>query len=386
MFATRWLTEPELHDGLLLAALTLIALPLTHHGFALRQCTGHLVLLIQRKSQATVRCYGQRRATLEQAVMKTSCIALMLISLCVAVSANDKDVRTRTVANDLFIGGGSVHVVKPVAGDLIAAGGNVDVDAPIEGDAIAAGGNLRFNAPVGQNLYATGGRVVVDSSVGRNMRVAAGQVDITAKASIARNLTVGGGQVSVRGPVKGSVLVGGGRVLIDAVVDGDVSSTAGRISLGPNARIGGALRYRSGDVLDRDPAAQVAGATEQLGMPVRMPGERSRAWEHHDNGWGWGGVGLWTIGLVALAALLLVGYVASGIGLGLWLLARWRAPSAQQIGWRVGASALALLLLALLAAVPWVGAWVVLLAVLAGVGAIVQQWRGFPASASSAAY
>ena len=379
--------------------------------------------------------------------MKTSCMALILLSLCAVVSANDKDVRTRTVANDLFIGGGSVHVVKPVAGDLIAAGGNVDVDAPIEGDAIAAGGNLRFNAPVGQNLYATGGRVVVDSSVGRNMRVAAGQVDITAKASIARNLTVGGGQVSVRGPVKGSVLVGGGRVLIDAVVDGDVSSTAGRISLGPNARIGGALRYRSGDVLDRDPAAQVAGAMEQMGMPVRMPGERSRAWEHHDNGWGWGGVGLWTIGLVALAAallsawpkvmqnvantwrycwgwsvlwgfvallcllaaaillmvtvigmpiglmlmlafaaLLLVGYVASGIGLGLWLLARWRAPSAQHVGWRVGASALALLLLALLAAVPWVGAWVVLLAVLAGVGAIVQQWRGFPASASSAAY
>lgn len=380
-------------------------------------------------------------------------VALFALLLASTLRAEDaKPATERRIGSDTFVFGGSVRIDQPVAGDLIAAGGNVDVDAAVEGDAVLAGGNLRVNAGVGQNLYAAGGRLMLDSAVGRNVRVAAGQVDIGAKASIGRNLTVGGGQVSVRGPVKGSVMVGGGRVLIDAVVDGDVSSTAGRLTLGPNARIGGALRYRSSEAIERDPAAQVTGAVVQSALPGRAASAATgRGWDsdHHGRmGW-WGGMGMgigwfWAIGLMALAAvlvsawpagtqriaatwrqrwgwsvlwgfvtlvcvpaaavllmvtiigmpiamlalllfagLLLVGYTASGIALGQWALSRWRADAADRPGWRMASAALAVLALAVLGAVPLLGMWVALLAMLAGMGAIVQQTRWFKPGAAN---
>lgn len=378
-------------------------------------------------------------------------VAAAILVWAGAALANDKDVASRSSGQDQYIAGGSVRIDKPVAGDLIAAGGNVDVEAAVDGDVVMAGGNLRVSSSVGQNMYAMGGRLLLDGAVGRNLRVAAGQVDIGAKASVGRNLTVGGGQVSVRGPVKGSVMVGGGSVTIDAVVDGDVSSTAGRLTLGPNARIGGALRFRSSEGLTRDPAAQVAGAVEQLPMPGRSASGPRSGWDDRHGGpmggWGghmgwWGGgiAWFWAIGLMVLAAvlvsawpaateriattwrqrwgwsvvwgfvalvcmpaavillmitvigmpiamlalllfgaLLLVGYSASGIALGQWALQRWRAEQAQRVGWRMASAVLAVLALALLGAVPFIGGWVALLAILAGMGAIVQQTRWFKA-------
>ena len=341
------------------------------------------------------------------------------------------------LAADTFVFGGSVRIDKPVAGDLIAAGGNVDVDAPVGGDAVMTGGNLRVTAKVGQSVYAAGGRLILDAPIGRNLRVAGGQVDIGPMATVAGNVTVGGGQVSLNGPVKGSISVGGGRVLIDAPVEGDVVANAGQLTLGPNARLAGKLRYRSGDELVRDPAAQVAGTIEHLPLPGRAASGaqwHERGWDGHRSersvGPGW----FWTLGLMAIAAvliaalpvtsarvvrtlttrwawslllgfialvcipvaalillitiigiplgllavllylaLLLVGYVASGMALGQWALARWKADAAGRTGWRIAAAMLAVLALALLGSVPYLGGLVALAAVLAGIGAIAMQ-------------
>jgi cytoskeletal protein CcmA (bactofilin family) len=340
------------------------------------------------------------------------------------------------MGSDHFVFGGAVRVDQPVAGDLITAGGNIDLEAEVKGDAVAAGGHLRIAAPVGQNVYAAGGRVVIDAAVGRNVRAAGGQVDLGPKAVVAGNVTVAGGQVSLRGAVKGAVSANGGRVTIDGPVDGDVDSNAGSLRLGPNARIGGLLRYRSGDEIVLDPAAQVAGGVQRLALPGRsasasagagaLEGRRERSrWL----GPGW----FWTLGLMALAAalvaampassrragevwrtrfgwsllwgfvalvcipvavlillisivgipiallaillygaLLIVGYAASGIALGQWGLVRWRADMLDRKAWRIGSAVAALLVLALLGRVPFVGGFVALLAVITGIGSIAQ--------------
>jgi hypothetical protein len=66
-------------------------------------------------------------------------------------------------------------------------------------------------------------------------------------------------------------------------------------------------------------------------------------------------------------------YVATAIGLGEWGLGRWKSDRAGRIGWRIGAALLALVVLALLGRLPFVGALVALAALLAGLGAIVMQ-------------
>lgn len=86
------------------------------------------------------------------------------------------------------------------------------------------------------------------------------------------------------------------------------------------------------------------------------------------------GVPLALLALLLYFVLLPMGYVSSAIGLGQLGLARWRSDVAGHLGWRIGATSLALVLLALLGEVPWLGGLVALVALLIGLGAIVLQF------------
>jgi cytoskeletal protein CcmA (bactofilin family) len=330
---------------------------------------------------------------------------------------------------DHFVAGRSIRVVEPVAGDLIAAGGKVDVDATVNGDAVVTGGDVRISGAVNNSLYAGGGQVTLDATVGRNARIGGGRVEIGPKAMVAGNVSIGGGEVRIEGAVKGYVQAAGGSVLIDGTVGGDVVAASRVVELGPNARIAGKLRYASRSELKRDPAAQVTGGVERSPMADRSSGHTHRTVAR-------AGRWLWTVGLVLMAvvlvaampaftarvattlhtrvgmslligfvalvcvpvaailllftligiplallalvlyfALLLVGYAMTGIGIGDWLLGRYRAADAARAGWRIGAAALATLAMALLARVPWIGALVSFIVLIAGLGAVVMQAR-----------
>lgn len=364
-------------------------------------------------------------------------VMTLLLAALVAPLAGAQDaspgVAERRIGGDLFVGGGSVAVSEPVRGDLFAGGGSIDVDAGVTGDAVIAGGKVRLSAEVSRNAYAGGGQVNLLAKVGGNARLAGGQVELAPKSDVAGNLSVAGGQVRLLGTVGGHVQAAGGRLLIDGPVGGDVIATSGRIVLGPNARIAGKLRHRSGEI-ERDAGAQVAGGVEML-LPALRRGEKASVAEPppppHRRGWGFP-VGLWTVGLMLLAALLLamapaasmqvtrawrekigssllagfallvcvpvavllfaitiigipvaiallasyltliaIAYVASAVGAGDWALQRWRAADAARLGWRIGAACVALVVLALLTSLPWLSALVTFFAVIAGLGAIV---------------
>jgi hypothetical protein len=199
---------------------------------------------------------------------------------------------------------------------------------------------------------------------------------------------------------------------------------SGDLKLGPNARIAGRLIHYGAHVT-RDPAAVVEGGI------VERVRERSRdRIKVHRSGGGW----WWTLGFVVLAALLaaafprevqrvggalrahpsvalfagfvalicvpfaaiilmitiiglplalvvmllyalllMVGYAAAGVLLGDAALRRLRAQDAARVWYRIGAAMLAMLLLALIAKVPVLGGFVVLAAMLVGMGAIVMS-------------
>jgi cytoskeletal protein CcmA (bactofilin family) len=327
-----------------------------------------------------------------------------------------------------------VRVDKEVKGDVFLAGCSIDVDAAVAGDALVAGGSVRIGAPIGQTLYAAGGQLTVNASVGRNARIAGGQVELGPKSQVGGNVTVAGGEVRINGAVKGYVRAAGGKVLINGPVQGDVVATSGAVELGPNARIGGQLRYASRDEMTRDAAAQVQGGIERMqvegGWPVPDQAERSVG---RSGGWVWS-IGLMLIaallvaalpdfyarvaqtlrsrtamslllGFVAMVcipaaalillftiigvplalttvalylALLLVGYVSAGIGVGEWLLTRIKPDRASAKWWRIGAAVLGMLAISLLGRLPYVGGFAVLIALLLGLGALMLQVRHGP--------
>ncbi|MGZ5071511.1 MAG: hypothetical protein ACXWGX_05745 [Usitatibacter sp.] len=363
--------------------------------------------------------------------MKILWVAMVSASLATLAVAQPVRHEMRTAegefGSDHFAAGCPVRVAQPVAGDLLAAGCDMDVGAPVNGDAALAGGNVRLDASVGNGVYAVGGKVLVNGTVGRSVRVAGGHVEIGPNAKVSGSVTAAGGDVAIRGAVKGYLQAAGGHVLIDGPVEGDVFAAAGQVELGPLARIGGKLTYRSDD-FKRDAAAQIAGGVQSL-ESHHVVREDTWRWRHRTGG-GW----IWSAGVMLMAAvlaaamptasaslaremrshpglvllwgliafvcipvaavllmitligipialltillylaLLLVACAVSAAVIADLVLRRYKPEVAELAAWRAGAAILAALAIALLARVPLLGGLVVLAAMLAGIGAITAS-------------
>jgi hypothetical protein len=274
----------------------------------------------------------------------------------------------------------------------------------------------------GKSVY-VGGKVDITDPVQGTVRAAGGE--ITLSAPVSGDAHLAGGSITVKGAVSGDLRAAGGSVVIDSPIGGDATVGSGSLELGPNARIAGKLVFRGGE-LKQDPAAQVIGGIEQhsgrmrhahdfdpfgrfargwlwtVGLMVMaaiiaaaLPGPTRRmATELREHPWTAPLIGFIAltcipiaavlimitivgipIGILAIlgyAALLLVGYVWLSVVVGGMLLDRFRADIASQIAWRVGAAVIAMLVLALLARVPFVGGWVAFAALIVGVGMVVS--------------
>jgi cytoskeletal protein CcmA (bactofilin family) len=116
-----------------------------------------------------------------------------------------------TVADDLYLAGGTLIVDGTVHGDLVAFGGSVNVNGTVDGDLIAAGGNVSVGGTVNGDARLAGGTLSLVGTVGEDVLVA-------------------GGQITLGGQIKGDLITSGGNIAMGAAVGGDVEATAGNYS------------------------------------------------------------------------------------------------------------------------------------------------------------
>lgn len=329
------------------------------------------------------------------------------------------------VAGDLIAAGGQLDLDAPVAGGAMLAGGKLRVTARIAEAVYAAGGQVTLDAPIGRHMRVAGGQVELgpQATVGGNVTVFGGQV--TLRGAVNGAVTVAGGRVLIDGPVAGDVVSHAGRLTLgpNARLAGKLSFRSGdALERDPSAQVTGAIERQTMPLSDVGGAASSA----QLGP---ASGE-DRGWDRRAREWA--APGLWTVGLMLLAAvlvvvlpatsarvaqavrtrfgwsvllgfialvcipvsalllaltivgiplalvavllypaLLLLGYTGASLALGQWALLRARPAAAAQRGWRIVAAVAAVFVLALLGSVPYVGGLVALLAMLAGVGAML---------------
>ena len=314
----------------------------------------------------------------------------------------------------------------------LSAAGVALADADVAASShLRIGGEVRITEAVEGPLRIIGGEVTVDAPVKGSVKVAGGNVTLGPAAVVSGDVAIAGGNVTVEGAIKGKLRAAGGNVRINGPVDGDASIAAGKLELAPNARIEGKLRFR-GEELRQDPAAQVKGGVDQeagvahehgfrwSSHPQRTPAERFL------HGWLWSlglvmlaaliaaalpgatqrmaaelrerpwitpllglvaltaipvaavlvmitiiGIPIGLLALIGYAALLLLGYVWVAVVVGGMLLDRVKPATAARTAWHAGAAALAMLVLAILVRVPFVGGFVKLAALVVGVGMIV---------------
>jgi hypothetical protein len=315
-----------------------------------------------------------------------------------------------------------VHAEVRIGTHSSFVGGNVEIDESVDGDVHGAAGRITLNAPVAGSA-----------------RLAGGHIALGTNAAIAEDASLAGGRIVVQGAVRGDLKAAGGRITIDGPVGGDATIMGGTLDLGPNARIGGKLRFRGG-TLEKDDAAQVAGGITHRASRGRdrdhapftystgrwvwtaglvllaailaafLPGPSNRMMEElRAKPWmapllGFIvltavpvaavlvmvtiiGIPIGLLALLAYAALLLVGYVSAAVVIGGLLLGRFKAEAVGLATWRAGAAVLAMLSLALLARIPYLGGLVQFAALLVGVGLVAALFhrRSPPPAAPSAA-
>ncbi|MGE0356027.1 MAG: hypothetical protein AB7P08_03850 [Burkholderiales bacterium] len=306
---------------------------------------------------------------------------------------------------------------------LLLAGGAVAENAWAEGT-VRFGGHVAVSEPTAGSLYAAAGTVQVEAPVQGPLRAVGGDVEVGPGAQIAGSASIAGGSVVVRGPIQGDLHVGAGDVTLDGPVAGDAFVGAGSLYLGPNASIEGKLKFRGGEMI-RDPGAQVAGGL--VHAPPRAHRHELTTGERMTRGWMWSlglvvlaailagalpgpsrrlaqelrerpgmttlvgflaltaipvaavmlvitiiGIPIALLAMVLYAALLMIGYVWLAVVLGGLLLDRFSAETAAVTAWRIGAAALAMIVLAIAVRVPFVGGFVKLAALVVGVGMIVS--------------
>jgi len=335
-------------------------------------------------------------------------------------------------AQNLYEAGGMVRIAEPVPGDLLAAGGRVAVERAVGRDAALAGGDVAIRADIGEDLRAVGGQVVLESRVSGDAHIAAGRIAIDRNASIGGGAWLAGGEVDVQGRLPAGSRIHAGRVTIGGHVDGALQIQADTIELQPGARIDGTLTYASTQPLVRDPAAQIRGDVVRQSVPSTGAQQRQRTSSPL------GGV-VFLLGLVAAAtvwALLFPQWAASaqaqlakapGISLALGAAVILLAPAVVMLllitivgaplalallaayglvllagylvvagtlgerllrvagkdvaptrGNRLLALAASVVLLGLLAALPFLGWVITLLALMAGTGALVSRFHKAP--------
>jgi cytoskeletal protein CcmA (bactofilin family) len=326
-----------------------------------------------------------------------------------------------------------------LGGNDFLAGGQVELEGSVRRNAFVSGGDVTVSADVGRSLFAAGGDVRLEGNVDGDARMAGGSLRIAPAATVDGDATLAGGVIEVDGTVGGDLTAFGERIVLNGRIDGDVQLAGDELTLGPEARIGGQVYYRSGDDIVAQPGAQVAGGIKEvaserawrraargatiiggitislgmvllgavlvLGMPrfTREAAAAIRATPWQVLGLGCAmlvgvpvalavlvvtiiGIPLALVLAFAYGALLILGYLIGAIFVGDFVLGRIDAGKLDSVWWRALFLLLAIVAIAVVKAVPVAGPIAAMLLFLAGLGAFtLRAWQGFrsePAAAS----
>ncbi len=168
----------------------------------------------------------------------------------------------------LIAGAQSINVAGPVTRNLFLAGQSVDVSGVLAGDLVAVCATLSVNGRVGGAVRAGAGTVSINGAVGQDVLAGCASLVVTKRAEVRGDIAAGCRSLELAGTVRGDVKATADRIVISGIVDGNVDVIAGKqLTLLPDARVYGDLRYRSDKPLDLGNPDLVFGNVEYARLP-----------------------------------------------------------------------------------------------------------------------
>ena len=208
------------------------------------------------------------------------------------------------VGDDIYAAGVHVVIDAEVTGDVAAAGAIVRVGRRVSGDVAVGGGVITVSGEVADDVRLTGGAIEVEAVIGDDLFAAGGSVELLPTTRVGGSAMIAAiGRVAVAGDIAGGLSVASATIDIASRIGGSVEAAGRRIRLFPGTVIGGDFTYFSAEPADIAPDVVIRGKTihRVARSPLEMEAVRTVA------GAVWYGLGLaWLAGLALMGGLILL--------------------------------------------------------------------------------
>lgn len=205
-----------------------------------------------------------RKALLHALILGLSMVATA--SLLLAQEAGPTVIKEGVTDDDLYLAGETVEVLAEVNGDVVAAGRRVSVDGAIAQDALLAGAEIDIRGRVEDDLRAAGGELTITGQVGGDAILAGGRIELTANSTVGGRAWLAGGAIELGGRVGRELRAAGGTITIAGQIRGDANLAGETIRILPGAVIAGDLIYRSSREAEIYDGAQIGGEIRYLAV------------------------------------------------------------------------------------------------------------------------
>ncbi len=170
----------------------------------------------------------------------------------------------------VIAGAQTINISGPVTRNLFLAAQNIDVSGAAAGDLVAVGATVTVSGRIGGAVRAGAGAIYINGGGGQDVLVGCAALAIGKDAEVRGDVAAGCQKLEVAGTVRGDVKAVANEVVISGSIDGDVDVTvADKLTLTPDARVYGNLRYRSSKKLDLSNPDNVFGNIEHIQLPTR---------------------------------------------------------------------------------------------------------------------
>jgi cytoskeletal protein CcmA (bactofilin family) len=166
-------------------------------------------------------------------------------------------------------GAQSINISGPVTRNLFLAGQSIDVSGAVAGDLAALSATLNVTGSVDGAVRAGAGTVYINGAVGQDVLAGCANLTVGKSSEVHGDVVAGCRTLEIVGTVRGDVKAVADEITISGSIDGNVNVTVtNKLTLKPDARVYGNLRYRSSKELDLSNPDMVFGNIEHVELPT----------------------------------------------------------------------------------------------------------------------
>ncbi|HET7699020.1 MAG TPA: hypothetical protein VFK57_25095 [Vicinamibacterales bacterium] len=167
------------------------------------------------------------------------------IPFAAVVAAQPPPVLPATRPDNYYAAGNRIDVSRAMLGDVVVAGRQIEITQPVVGDILAAGWRVSLSARADDDVRMAGAEIAVNAPVNGDLTIAGGDVALGTGSRVNGRSWITGGHVRIDGQFDRELRIAGGTVQIGGELRRPVTIIAEKLEVLPTARILSTLEYKA---------------------------------------------------------------------------------------------------------------------------------------------